>query len=339
MMRLSNLVVDEIKRLLHQGKSSREIAKRVGVSIGSVLNVRKEVLETIPILKAGRPSKISERARRFLVREYDCGRITTSKQGQQLLKLVDGVDISRRAVDKILKKEGLKTYIQQKKPSLTDSQKSARLEFARSHLHWTTDDWKHVMFSDEAGFCRIEPFGKKYFRMRPESKRLKPNPSQKTKQSGGGKIFIWGCMTYNGLGDACRFPQGLDSNLYVEVLKDYIVASRDYRQLDPARFIFQHDNSSIHTASIVKNYLRKSKFAVLEWPANSPDLNPIETLWAYIRRELDKYDTDPKDLDDLWERFMVAWENVPLDFIHHLYEGMPGRMQKLYRSRGASISY
>lgn len=125
MKRLSNLVINGIKRLLHERKSAREIARKVGVSIGSVLNVRKEVLETIPILKAGRPSKISERARRFLVREYDCGRITTPKQGQKLLKSIDGVDISRCAVGKILKKQGLKTYIQQKKPSLTDDQKES----------------------------------------------------------------------------------------------------------------------------------------------------------------------------------------------------------------------
>lgn len=336
---LSKATIDNIKVLLRSGKSARETARQLGVSIGPVLNVRKADLSNIPPSKVGRPSKISKTTRRYIAREFDKGELTTYKQGQRLMKSLVGEHISVRTVERVLDMEGLKTYVQQKKPSLTADQKSARLKFARDHLKWTVEDWKNVMFSDETTFCRIEPFGKKYFHMRPETMHSSPNPSQKRKQGGGGKMMFWGCITYHGVGDACRLPEGLDSELYVKILRDYVFASRDYYKLDPAKFMFQQDNSRVHTANIVQKYFRKSKMTVLEWPVNSPDLNPIETVWAYIRRELDQYETDPKDLDDLWKRVNFIWGKIPTQFLHNLYEGMPRRMQMLRRGRGEAIDY
>ena len=53
-------------------------------------------------------------------------------------------------------------------------------------------------------------------------------------------------------------------------------------------FIFQDDNDPKHTAHIVKNYLRNHQIEMLEWPPQSPDLNPIESLWAELNRKLNK---------------------------------------------------
>src|SRR5690606_18579454 len=98
-----------------------------------------------------------------IAREFDKGELTTYKQGQRLMKSLVGEHISARTVERVLDMEGLKTYVQQKKPCLTADQKSARLKFARDHLKWTAEDWKNVMFSDETTFCRIETFGKIFF--------------------------------------------------------------------------------------------------------------------------------------------------------------------------------
>ena len=77
----------------------------------------------------------------------------------------------------------------------------------------------------------------------------------------------------------------------------------------------------------------------MRWPANSPDLNPIETVWAYIKRELDRYPNDPKDFDDLWERFQDIWVNIPFEFLHNLYSSMPERRRQLYKAKGGHIRY
>ena len=69
--------------------------------------------------------------------------------------------------------------------------------------------------------------------------------------------MLWGCMTYHGVGDAAWVPGKINSNDYLEVLHDYVLASRDYYNMDPESFIFQQDNSSVHTARIIKSYFEE----------------------------------------------------------------------------------
>ena len=60
------------------------------------------------------------------------------------------------------------------------------------------------------------------------------------------------------------------------------------RQFHGDNFIFQRDNDPKHTAHIGKNYLRNQQIEMLEWPPQSPDLNPMEHLWAELNRKLNK---------------------------------------------------
>jgi transposase len=339
MKRLSKSIVDDAIVMSRNGKSAREVSRTLGISVGSVLNIRKRGLDNMPESKKGGPWKVSKTTRRHLAREYDTGHIQTLRGGQQLVQSAEGVQVHARTVERYIHIEGLKTYVQRKKPDLTKEQMAARYTFAREHLDWTMNDWRNIMFSHETTISRIGSYGRKFYRRRPGNTRPESNPTRKTKQGGGGKMMIWGCMTYNGLGDACRLQQGLDSQLYVKVLQDYLIASRNYRGLNPAKFIFQQDNAKVHTANIVKEYFHKYKIAVMDWPVNSPDLNPIESLWAYLKQQLDQYDTDPKCLDELWERVQDVWENVPDNFIQSLYSSMPRRMRVLYEHRGAAIDY
>ncbi|KAI4883362.1 hypothetical protein NFI96_029391, partial [Prochilodus magdalenae] len=69
--------------------------------------------------------------------------------------------------------------------------------------------------------------------------------------------------------------------MYCEILRNKLLPS--VRALKVGRgWVFQHDNDPKHTARITKEWLRKKHVMVLEWPSQSPDLNPIENL----RREL-----------------------------------------------------
>jgi len=336
---LQQLIVQKAIELLKQGGSVREVSARLGISLGAVSRIRKDNEENIPAPKMGQPIKVSRSTQRYVARQFDIGKITTLRDGQRLIQSMDGAQVHIESVRNYLEREGLKGYIQQRKPGLTKEQIAKRLKFAQDHLHWTVEEWKNVMFSDETIISRMGSYGRKYYYKRPERKRLEAHHIKQTKQGGGGKMLIWGCMTYYGVGDACWYPDSMNSEGYLGVLKDYVLQTRDWYGIERQDFIFQQDNASAHKASIVNNYLSRMKIRVLDWPPNSPDMNPIEHLWAYIKQQLDRYPEAPKTMEELWERIQKIWIEIPIEIIHDLYESMPRRIKELHDNKGGLTRY
>jgi len=334
---LSKLIVQEAISLFKQGKSIREVSGALHISISSAGRIKRRNKEDLPMPKFGRPYKVSKVTRRHIAREFDIGTLRTLKEGQREVELIEGIHVDERSIRKYLKTEHLETYLKQRMPDLTDDQKKARYNFAKKHLHWTCEDWKKVMFSDEVTFSRIDDRVSRHYYKRPEEKTLRPHHMKRAKQGGGGRMMVWGCVTYYGVGDASWIQGRINSEAYIEILHDYVFSSRDWYNIDPANFIFQHDNSSVHTAYIVRNYIRKSKIPIMEWPPNSPDLNIIETIWAYIKDRLYKYPKDAKDLNELWDRVQDIWAATPKDFIERLYKSMPAKMKAVVKSKGDHI--
>ena len=64
-------------------------------------------------------------------------------------------------------------------------------------------------------------------------------------------------------------------------------------------------------------------FELLEWPAHSPDFNPIENLWDIVDSKIRKMESPPKTLDDLDIAVKGEWENIPLETLRHLVGSMP----------------
>lgn len=54
----------------------------------------------------------------------------------------------------------------------------------------------------------------------------------------------------------------------------------------PRNQVFQHDNDPKHTIKLVKNWLSNNNMSVLDWPEQSPDLNPIENVWAEVVKQM-----------------------------------------------------
>jgi len=75
---------------------------------------------------------------------------------------------------------------------------------------------------------------------------------------------------------------------------------------------FQQDNDPKHTSRMAKNFFKENVPEIMDWPSNSPDLNPIENLWAIVKRETER--CMPKNLNEL-ERIMVEeWNAIPAAF-------------------------
>ena len=99
------------------------------------------------------------------------------------------------------------------------------------------------------------------------------------REHGGGSIRLWGCFAAGGTGPLHKIDGIMRQEKYVYILKQHIKTS--VRKLKLGRnWVFQMDNDPKHTSNVVEKCIKDNKVKKLELPSQSPDLNPIENVWA-----------------------------------------------------------
>ncbi len=86
-------------------------------------------------------------------------------------------------------------------------------------------------------------------------------------------VMIWAAMSSAGVGPLCFLKSTVNAAIYQEILEHFMLPSADKLYGD-ADFIFQQDLAPAHTAKGTKSWFNDHGVTVLDWPANSPDLNP-----------------------------------------------------------------
>ena len=127
--------------------------------------------------------------------------------------------------------------------------------------------------------------------------------------------------------------------MYFDILDNNLIPSADLLR-NGQDFIFQHDNAPCHRATTVTDWFKEQSdrnIEILQWPANSPDLNPIENIWAWLDKQLAK--VEPKSLEELEAAIKAALDSIPLDMIRNLYILMPERMKLCINAKGGATRY
>ena len=78
---------------------------------------------------------------------------------------------------------------------------------------------------------------------------------------------------------------------------------------------------------------------LLDWPSMSPDLNPIENLWHFIKNELKKYNDEPKGVNELWDRINLVWNRIPVKLCEDLVNSMPKRINLVKKAKRSYTKY
>lgn len=140
--------------------------------------------------------------------------------------------------------------------------------------------------------------------------------------------------------DATSKRNGFTQNSYLQVLQEHLFPLYDGTR------DFQQDNAKIHMAKRVTDWFLNYGVSLIDWPAHSPDLNPIEHVWKLLKDKMHAM------FPDLWERTLnednlayfkqcakTAWWAIDQKVIDNLILSMPKRLQACKRAKGWYTKY
>lgn len=244
----------QIVTLFRVGKSAREIAKFVGCSHSTVVRFLQKYRETGSIDRPSRKGlrrKTTAAQDRYLRRSSLKNRFLTATDLRRELQEQCEVDISAQTIRRRLNEGGLFGRRAAKKPLLTMKMKRARLQWAKDHENWTLNDWRDVIFSDESKFSLSGSDGTQYVRRR-VGERFQEECLQTTTRSAP-SIMVWGCFSYDGIGQLHFIEGTVNAKKYQEILEASLVPFLEDHFSRRSSVIFQDDCAPCHTAKSVSN--------------------------------------------------------------------------------------
>ena len=224
------------------------------------------------------------------------------------IKNTNNINISRQTVSRRLNEIGLYSRSPVKKPLISKKNKKLRFKFGINHVLWDYNKWSNVFFSDECKFNLIGTDGKMYVR-RFNNEKISPKCVINTVKFGGGSIMVFGMFSSRGTVPLTRINVKINTAIYKNILQKHVITTiKTSGVINP---IFVQDNAPCHKAKSVLKYLKEEKIEVMDWPAQSPDLNPIENLWHIVKiRVMAK---NPSNIDILWKYIQEEWKEISLE--------------------------
>src|SRR5689334_18518374 len=290
---------NSIISLSKSGLSEKQVAKCLHLSRGTVSKYRKLFAANNIISKSGRPAILTDAKKRQIKCYILSGKFKTAAEIDRSL-VQEGYKLSYPTVIRPLRLLGFVARIKKKKSFLSTTNKALRLKWAKEHMSRTVEDWQRVI-SDETKINVWGSDGVKYCWIKPGDP-LQPRHLDLTINNGSGSLMMWGCITYKCVGYDCHIQETIDAQLYCHILETSFKDTLDYWNYSVNNVILQQDNDPKHTAKDTLQYLERNGIDVLPWPSRSPDLNPIEHIWHYIKILLSSYERKASSIHELWER-------------------------------------
>ena len=227
-----------------------------------------------------------------------------------------------------LKKAGLFPYRIPKTALLTDDSKKKRVRFARGMLKSTihTD----ICFSDESQADR-NPTGMKF--------QWAPNREAASAVMGttasGPRVMFWGVIGLGYKSDLVILPKDKDTNVTAKTYRRLCLTKKIAKALENRSFM--QDNAPIHTAKIITKKLQDLNMQVVPgWPPHSPDLNPIEQVWAIIKRRIESH-PDLHTKAGLTAAVQAEWAALSQETIDKMVSSFPQRLRAVVKAGGKRV--
>lgn len=289
---------------------------------------RNAVFGNVDRLKPpGRPRKTTPEQDHEIVQYLRDNPFSTATRAAALQNVPYGIAKRR------IRESEIKCHTAAMNVELTENHRNARVRFARYMLdEFGVENFQKIIFSDEKTFRSDE--NHKQIVYRPKSARYDERFVVEDRQSGKVTAGYWGWISCAGTGEIVATGNNFNSIEYINVLDQVGFRSIEAQFGGLDNIVFQQDNAKWHTARIVRDYLETRNVEVLDWPARSPDLNPIELVWANMEKT--RCPLIQRNQPALNQYVLSKWENLRLkqDFFQHLYEGFEKRLEFVIQNNG-----
>lgn len=261
-------------------------------------------------------------------------RLSAPKINDELMRRC-GVKVSDRTVQRTLNKAGLHGRTARNKPYISPANKQKRLAFALEHVDKDQEYWNRVLFTDESKF-NISASDGKVTVWRRVGEEFQQKNLRGTVKHGGGGVLVWGCMAANGVGSLAFIEGTMNQFDYISILARELTPS--VTRLGIAEnFIFSQDNDPKHTARNTRLFLLYNARRQLKTPPQSPDLNPIEHLWAEVERRIRLRDI--RNREHLKSVLKEVWNEINEETTRPLVNSMRRRLEAVIAARGGPTKY
>lgn len=273
---------------------------------------------------------------RYIVLQARRDPTLTARQLVASLSTTHSVTVSDQTIRNRLHESGLHSRRPLRCPALRRGNRARRVEWCELHQNWDSEQWSNVLFTDESRFgFHSDSRRTRVWRRSGNSERLRS--VQEVHSYRGGTVMIWAGIMIGGR-TSLVFPEGnLNAAGYVREILEPVVLP--FAQEIGPEFILMQDNARVHTARTVQEWFHSNEINVLPWPAQSPDLNPIEHAWDRLQRSIQEHLSSVVSRSDLCDLLQEHWRLIPRDFIDNLILSIPRRCHAVLSARGGNTSY
>lgn len=336
-MKLRNLTTEEKGRIvgLHEaGISGAQIGRQLGIARQTVsaLLKRFQLRGTVVSPKpTGARCKLGVRDKRQLKHLIlrDRRAPIAAIQAQMTTK------VCIRTLRRYIRALGFNNRVAVKKPFLSKAHKAQRLAFAQAHAHWSEEDWKNVIWTDESSF-EVGKHSRLVRVWRQVYERYAWDCLCPSFKSGRVSIMIWGAFSGYHKSPIVIIPTGRRTAAdFVNIVYEGALFSF-YSLHDRSNDMsLMEDGAPVHRSSLSNRWREAQSMAKLNWPPNSPDLNPIENLWKIVKDQVQNKHR-PRDRDQMASAVQREWNGVSRDVLDTLISTMPYRMKAVIDAQGGS---
>lgn len=266
-----------------------------------------------------------------MLREYlEKNPSTTSSN----IKIELDLDCSTRTIQRAINSLNFRYRKLKKKPELHEKDWLERRKFAKKYIG-LGEKWKYVWFSDEKKFNLDGPDGYNYYwrDLDISNKRKFYSARPRSKKS----LMVWAGFCYSKKTSLAFLEGKVTSKIYTETLDKHLLPV--YQIENSSGTLFQQDNAPIHKSKHALGYFKEKKIELMNWPPYSPDLNPMENLWSILSYSIYSGKKVFRDVEELKEHLVEAWEKIDKSKMEALIDSMEDRLEEVIKNDGEWTHY